>query len=120
MRLDFGQDWPMKYNPDHLHPLLMVKDFGARGALSVSEQFMTNADVPALALSGIVEKPLNPTTGREIAEVPSGEKAASGVTISHNWRPGANNANTYRLPDDDFYTISKSVFKAENWQKGVK
>ncbi|MBR0032048.1 MAG: YidC/Oxa1 family membrane protein insertase [Treponema sp.] len=118
--LDFWGGLENGYNPDHLHPLLLVKDFGAHGKLNVSEEFMTNADVPAIALKGIVENPVNPNTGKEIREIPPEKKRASGVTIAHNWRPGANNINTYRLSDEDFYTISNNIFKAENWQKGIK
>ena len=118
--LDFGWNLPNGYNPDHLHPLLLVKDFGASGKLSVDENFMTNADVPSIALKGIVENPVNPFTNKEIKEIPPEEKVASGVTIAHNWRPGANNINTFKLDDGDFYTISKNIFNAENWQKGIQ
>ena len=99
---------------------MLVKDFNAKGSLRVNEDFMTNADVPSIALKGIVENPVNPFTGKEIKEISPENKVASGVTIAHNWRPGANNINTFKLEDEDFYTISKNIFKAENWQKGIK
>lgn len=119
-KLDFKGEWDFNYNPDHLHPLLMVKDFNSNGKLEVSEDFMTNADVPSIALKGIVENPVNPFTNKEIKEIPSEEKKASGVTIAHNWRPGANNINTYKLNEEDFFTVSKNIFDAKNWQKGIK
>ena len=120
MKIDFWGSLENGYNPDHLHPLLLVKDFNAKGKLRVNEEFMTNADVPSIALKGIVENPVNPFTGKEIKEISPENKVASGVTIAHNWRPGANNINTFKLEDEDFYTISKNIFKAENWQKGIK
>ena len=46
-------------------PLLMVKDFNAKG-FTVSDEFMTNADTPALATSGIIDHPVNPFTGKDI------------------------------------------------------
>ena len=46
-------------------PLLMVKDFNAKG-FTTSDEFMTNADVPSLALEGLIEDPRNPFTGKAI------------------------------------------------------
>ena len=45
------------------YPLLMVKDFNAKG-FSISDEFMTNADVPALAAAGVISQPVNPFTGK--------------------------------------------------------
>ena len=42
-------------------PLLMVKDFNATG-FTVSEDFMTNADTPVIATSGLIDNPENPFT----------------------------------------------------------
>lgn len=122
-KLDYPKDWKIDwredYNPDKLHPLLLVKDFNATGRLKISNDFMTNADVPSIALKGIVEKPINPFTNKEIKIIPPNEKKARGVVLTHNWRPGANNLNTFRVPKDDWWTIEKSVFDAKNWTKGV-
>lgn len=120
-KLDFEQtEFPQGYNPDHNHPLLLVKDFNAKGKLSVNEDFMTNADVPAIATKGIIENPKNPATGKEIKEIPPEQKKASGVVLTHNWRPGGNGLNTFTVPEDDWYTISENIFEAKNWQKGIK
>ena len=48
-----------------VNPLLMVKDFGASG-FTVDDTFMTNADVPTIALEGIINDPVNPFTGKKI------------------------------------------------------
>lgn len=44
---------------------LLYKDFDATG-FTVNDDFATNADVPALALDGIVSDPVNPFTGNAI------------------------------------------------------
>ncbi|MCM1320672.1 MAG: membrane protein insertase YidC [Bacteroides sp.] len=119
MEIDFPEDWPMPYNPDHNHPLLMVKDFNARGTFAASDDFMTNADVPALAFAGIIEHPVNPFTGKEIRAVTPAQKKAAGVVLTHNWRPGGNGLNTFKVPQQDWYTIEKNIFEAANWQQGV-
>ena len=45
--------------------LLLVKDFGSK-ELTFDQTFMTNADTPSLALSGLVKEPVNPFTGNPI------------------------------------------------------
>ncbi|MCF0130874.1 MAG: sulfatase-like hydrolase/transferase, partial [Pseudobutyrivibrio sp.] len=46
-------------------PLLMVKDFGC-DSFAVSSEFMSNADVPTLAMEGIIDNPVNPFTQQPI------------------------------------------------------
>ncbi|MBB5225276.1 hypothetical protein DYE50_04600 [Treponema ruminis] len=116
----FTGDWEDDYNPDHNWPLLMYKDFGASGQPVTNEDFMTNADVPSLLLEGLVEKPKNPFTGKEIKKIPSSEKKASGVVITHNFLPGMNGLYTFSVPDSDWYTVTNNIFDSKNWQKGVK
>ncbi|MBQ9900887.1 MAG: membrane protein insertase YidC [Clostridia bacterium] len=45
--------------------LLLVKDFGSE-ELTFDKTFMTNADTPTLAFSGLIENPVNPFTGNQI------------------------------------------------------
>lgn len=52
-------------NVNDFFPLLMVKDFNSKG-FTMSDEFMTNADVPYLAVDGLVENPVNPFTGKAI------------------------------------------------------
>ena len=61
---------------DFFFPLLMVKDFNAKG-FSFSDTFMTTADVPTLATSGLIDNPTNPSmqtpnmTGRFMHSCPT-------------------------------------------------
>ena len=50
---------------DNFHPLLMVKDFNGKEFVT-SEEFMTNGDVPTLAMKDIIDSPVNPFTGKRI------------------------------------------------------
>ena len=88
--------------------------------MATNEDFMTNADVPSLLLEEIVENPKNPFTGKEIKKIPSEEKKASGVVVTHNFLPGMNGLYTFSVPENDWYTVSKNIFDSQNWQKGVK
>lgn len=64
----------------------MVKGFGS-SELKTSEDFMTCADVPALAVEGVIEDPINPFTGKENQFLPG------------NW-----------------YTVQDDMRKPENWK----
>src|SRR5574344_1102022 len=56
-------------NPDEFHPLLMVKDFGCDGPLTVDDTtLMTNADVASLALKDTVPGAYNPFTLKKIVD----------------------------------------------------
>ena len=94
------------------YPLLLVKDFNATG-FSVSEEFMTNADVPTLAVDGIIEDPRNPFTGKEIN---SSEKTAHDqyVSLSSKFRITENNGNTF-LPSK-WASVTSDLFDTSDWE----
>ncbi len=82
-------------------PLLMVKDFNAKG-FTVNEQFMTNADVPTIATSGIIKDPVNPFTGKPInSDAKNGPQT---VIFTPAWNPSALEGTTF--PESDRYVIS--------------
>ncbi len=61
----FGQEqWE---DITRFNPLLMVKDFGS-SEFSVDWSFMTNADVPLMAVEGLVEEARNPFTGKVLSD----------------------------------------------------
>lgn len=74
-------------------PLLMVKDFGSHG-FTTSEEFMTNADVPTLAMAELIENPVNPFTGKVIS---SEEKTSREqfISLSGYWDIATNHGNTF-------------------------
>ncbi|MGI6298487.1 MAG: membrane protein insertase YidC [Saccharofermentanales bacterium] len=93
------------------YPLLMVKDFNAK-KFSTANDFMTNADVPTLALSGLIENPVNPFTGKAVTneEKYSHEQF---ITLSRVWQTDKNNGTTF-LPSA-WASIKDDIWKAENW-----
>ena len=94
------------------YPLLMVKDFDSK-EFSTSEEFMTNGDVPTLAVKDIIEKPLNPFTGKAIN---SEEKTAHDQYISSSWEWDIeiNNGTTY-LPAK-WYSVHDDMREVDNWK----
>lgn len=94
------------------HPLLMVKDFGST-EFTTSQEFMTIADVPALATGNLIESPVNPFTGKIIS---SSEKTAHPqyVIRSTEWNISTNNGNTY-LPSK-WASVEKDLRDPSNWK----
>ena len=93
-------------------PLLMVKDFGSRGELSQSEEFMTNADTPYLASQGVIENPVNPFTGKAITnDAKNGEQK---IIYSGEWGVDKNNGNTFK--PGQWYSVKENIWKKGNWK----
>ena len=85
---------------EHFIPVLLVKDFGSTG-FTVSEEFMTNGDTPAIATAGIFENPTNPFTHNPINSDAKNEPLM--IFHSTEWNIMVNNGNTF-LPGS-WYTI---------------
>ena len=92
-------------------PLLMVKDFNSEGFM-VSDEFMTNADVPTLATAGLIENPINPFTGKPIN---SDEKTAHDqfIITASDWDLQENNGNTF-LPGT-WARVKNNLWDKNNW-----
>ena len=98
-------------NSELYFPLLMVKEIGSEG-FTTSDDFMTNADVPTLAVDGLVKNPVNPFTGKVIN---SDEKTAHDqfVCLSRNFQVSENNGNTF---DGAYWaSVSDNIHDSENW-----
>ncbi|MDR2447170.1 MAG: membrane protein insertase YidC [Treponema sp.] len=94
------------------NPLLMVKDFGARGPLSISETFMTNADVPAIVTQGMRE-PKNPHLGTSLSRTfQENDPLAVARAVATN----PSKHGPYLLNLSGVRTlIGRDIFKASSW-----
>lgn len=99
-------------NVEFYYPLLMVKDFGSQ-EFTISDEFMTNADVPTLATEDLIENPKNPFTGKEIN---SDEKTAHDqyIIMSNKWDVAENNGNTF-LPAR-WASVKDDLWEKDNWK----
>lgn len=96
---------------EYYYPLLMVKDFNSN-EYTVSDEFMTNADVPTLAFEGLIENPINPFTGNPVNnEAKSGEQY---ITPSQEWDIAINNGNTF-IPSQ-WYAVKDNMWDKNNWR----
>ena len=93
--------------------LLMVKDFDAHG-FCTDETFMTNADVPAIAMEGMIEDPVNPYTGNAIDM--SRKEGVQKVVFSESWDVLKNNGYVFDIGEGgQWYEIEDSIFSEKSW-----
>ncbi len=107
------------YSKDKLNPLLMVKDFNSNEPLKTDDRFMSNADVPSLALKNIIETPVNPFTGNPINE----DYKADGViiTTADLFMDYHSKSNFYyTVPEESWYNVKEDIFVDSNWTKVYK
>ena len=93
-------------------PLLMVKDFGSRG-FTVSDEFMTNADTPALATQGLIQNAVNPFSGNPLY-APEKKKGPQKVIFSGSWDVLKNGTNTF--DKSQWYSVKDNVWDRANWK----
>lgn len=93
------------------YPLLMVKDFGAK-EFTVSDEFMTNADIPTLAVDNLITNAVNPFTGKVINNY---EKTAHKqfIIASYDWDVNENNGNVF-LPSY-WWSVEDDIWDKDNW-----
>lgn len=106
-------NWP--FDLQSVNALLLVKDFSADKEFSVCNDFMTNADVPSIALDGLVQNPLNPFTGKRISSDAKNERQI--VTTSVNWSIGKQNKNSFDTRDGEWISVSGNIFDRASWKK---
>lgn len=94
------------------NPLLLVKDFGDT-AFKVDRRFMTNADVPLLAMEGLVEHPVNPFTGQAMTDAVK-HRPVHRVLFSENWKEDVAEHKTF--PEGYWYSLSgDQVLNRDAW-----
>lgn len=108
---------PLPRTIESYNPVLMMKDFNAKGKLHDDFTYMTHSDVPQMAMEGLIENPVNPYTGNKIKKLSTTEKNKHSV-ISLSGANSVNNTvnNGYRIRDTDWYTVHDNIFKADNWK----
>lgn len=94
------------------NPLFLAKDFDSH-EFTTDAAFMTTADVPTIALDGLIAAPTNPFTHKPINSQP---KFSSNqlITGSHIWDTQKNNGNTF-LPGI-WYSVHDNIFSPGNWE----
>lgn len=93
------------------NPLLLVKDFNKHG-YETNDTFMSNADVPYLAIFDIFEKVENPFSGKEINNIQKINEKLEVCLVDEN------NIETKGNPfmTDNYYYVHDNIFDSKNWE----
>ena len=103
------------FDTEWFDPVLMVKDFNAEG-YTVSEKFMTHADVPAISTAGLIDNPINPFTGKDLTINDKDNE----VIVFHTGIWGVNDNNGNQFADDKdnrWFIVKEDRRNMENWQQ---
>ena len=103
---------------DH-NPLLLVKDFGANNKLVTDTTFMTNADVPLLAIQGAVADGNNPFTGTPLSRnnKKDGVIIVEDLTIHQGYTPNLMTLTTCYNSGATALHVTGDMHKEENWKR---
>jgi YidC/Oxa1 family membrane protein insertase len=99
---------------EEYNPVLLVKDFYSHGELKTDNTFMSNGDVPVLALKNIIDDPVNPFTGNLLKDNP--KDSGLHITINHLPLPSQHNKNTFNIRKNQWIVVHDNIFDAENWR----
>jgi YidC/Oxa1 family membrane protein insertase len=105
---------PEGQNVQSFNPLLMIKDFDAAGDIKTDYAFMTNADVPLLALDSLVQNPVNPFTHRPMENEKSGKII---LTSSDELHPTDHGKYIFNIPNNAWLSVHDNIFDPANWRK---
>lgn len=110
----FTGDYPLR-DPVTYNPLLLIKDFNAKGNFTYNNDFMTNADVPLLATKDIIDNPINVFTGKPLSD----EMKKNGIPIISpiTWAPDGQNKYTLSTKDTNWYFVKEDITNPNNWKK---
>jgi YidC/Oxa1 family membrane protein insertase len=114
-QLNYVAKTNLPFNLDNVNPLLLVKNFHAEGPLKTDMAFMSNADVPFLALQNQIEPAINPFTKNPITI--EAKKKPLYIALSGGVHIGDPKQTTLSLDSKINYYISDSIFDEKNWIK---
>lgn len=95
-------------------PMLLFKDFNAK-EYSVSDEFMTNAETPILAMKGLIDDPINPFTGKKIDN--KEKKAHDQLVLRVDDNEPDEIKKTFHQPGQVWYRVHENVYDKSNWTR---
>lgn len=100
---------------ESFNPVLLVKDYNASfEGFAIDDSFMTNADVPAIAMSGIIDSPTNPFTGNPVNT--DRKNSSPIIVIGDKYDFDVNTETVFDRPEIPWYSIHDNIFDPSNWE----
>ena len=96
----------------YYNALLLVKDYNTEGTPETDNTFMTNGDVPVIAITDTLKSTTNPFTGKDL--IKQVDKTEIHISANHKWEVEENDGTTY-TPSKYFY-VHDNIFDLDNWK----
>jgi YidC/Oxa1 family membrane protein insertase len=91
------------------HALLMVKDFTSQGDVVTDMAFMTQGDVPVIAMNELIDNPINPFSNNPVTiNKKNGAVITSASTLQ------------FKIADDQWLSVHDNIFDPNNWRREKK
>ena len=74
---------------------------------------MTNADVPSIAMSGVIDDPVNPFTGNKIN---TDRKKSSPIVVIGEKMEIGEDETVFDSKEIPWYSIHDNIFDPSNWE----
>lgn len=99
-------------------PILLFKDFNSK-EYTESDEFMTNADTPILAMNGLISHPKNPFTQKEINDAEKHSHDQMVLISDTDGDDPQHNKDRYSfdIPDQMWYSVHDNVYDKSNWNQ---
>ncbi|WP_245535486.1 sulfatase-like hydrolase/transferase [Sphaerochaeta pleomorpha] len=94
------------------NPLLLVKDFNSKDRLRTDSTFMTNADLPQLAIENLEVSKVNPFTGKNLLESVQKQKVQ---VYTGSWDPKKNLGTQFSFDYSRSFTVHDDISIETNW-----
>ncbi len=102
------------FDAESANPVLLVKDYNSKcEGFTVDNTFMTNADVPSIAMSGIIDNPINPFTSVPVNDDRKFSGPIAVIGESYNIDPDTD--TVLDREDIPWYSVHDDIFNADNW-----
>ncbi len=111
---DFFNKVTIRFNP-----VLFVKDFNSTGKYKTDNTFMTIADVPLVALDGIVDNPINPISNNMLTN----KSKEDGVVIfadKNRWNTNDFPGSKVFDKNSHFIKVKDNIFDQKNYKLNYK
>ncbi|MCL2184470.1 MAG: YidC/Oxa1 family membrane protein insertase [Treponema sp.] len=116
-QINYVHKTELPFNLDNFNPFLLVKDFNSGGLLKTDMSFMTNADVPFLALKNQIENAVNPWTGKPISNTDKNNPLYISISYMVHLEPEAKLARLNKSID---HYVKDNIFIESNWTRADK
>lgn len=109
----FESESKLPFTRNLCNPLFLVKDFNSNDELKTDWSFMTNADVPSIAVKDLIDNAKNPFTGKELYDPKNKDFVL--ITNAKNWEASTQGTYKLNISDDEWWTVKNDIRNEENW-----